>query len=110
VADRQDAGAHDLAVEVHRAGAALRDAASVLGARQPDLLADDPEQRRIGLYLHVTDLAVDVQLWHGALPVVIVADSGCGAEALTGSPAAKMLVVRAAGRRGAGAPPAEARL
>src|SRR6185503_11417021 len=91
VAHRQGAGAHDLAVEVHGAGAALRDAASVLGARQPDLLADHPEQRRVGLHLHVTDLAVDVQLRHGALPPAIVADSGSGAEVLTGSPEAKML-------------------
>ena len=46
----------DLAVDVDRAGAALRDAAAVLGAGQADLLADDPQQRRIVLHLHVTRL------------------------------------------------------
>ena len=56
------------AVEVHGAGAALRDAAAVLGARQADLLANDPQQRRVGFHLHVTDPAVDVQLCHGLPP------------------------------------------
>src|SRR6185369_3933596 len=40
--NRDDAGAHDLAVEVHGAGAALGDAATVLRAREADLLANDP--------------------------------------------------------------------
>ena len=43
----------DLAVDVHRAGAALRDAAAVFGAGEADLLADDPQERRVGLDLHV---------------------------------------------------------
>ena len=64
VADPDRARALHLAVDVHRAGAALRDAAAVFGAGEPDLLADDPQQRRIGLDLHVTDLAVDVELCH----------------------------------------------
>src|SRR4030095_16246946 len=75
-ADREDAGAYELPVDVHGAGAALRDAATILGARQADLLTDDPEQRRIGLHLHVTDAAVDVELRHGLTPpVAILADS-----------------------------------
>src|SRR5437867_10576760 len=49
--NRQDARAHQLAVDVHGAGAALRDAAAVLGARQAHLLADGPQERRVGLYL-----------------------------------------------------------
>src|SRR5262245_29129299 len=44
-ADGQRAGAHQSTVEMHGAGAALRDTAAVLRARQPRLLADDPEQR-----------------------------------------------------------------
>ena len=36
------------AIDVHGAGAALRDAAAVLGAGQPELLAQHPQQRRIG--------------------------------------------------------------
>src|SRR5882724_9111314 len=67
-ADRDGAGARQPAVEVHGAGAALSDAAAVLGARQADLLADHPQERRVGLDLHVTDAAVDVQLWHGRPP------------------------------------------
>ena len=43
VADTDRARALHLAVDVHRAGAALRDAAAVLGAGQADLLADDPQ-------------------------------------------------------------------
>src|SRR2546427_9276478 len=81
--DRQDARAHQLAVEVHRAGAALGDPAAVLGARQPDLLADDPEERSVGFHLYVTDLAVDVELCHGRPPGAIVADSGRVPEVLT---------------------------
>ena len=63
-ADRNRAGTHDLAVEVHRARAALRDAAAVFGAGEADLLADDPQERSVGLHLHVTDPAVDVELGH----------------------------------------------
>src|SRR5678816_4864077 len=75
-ADPKDAGAHELAVDVHRAGPALRDAAAVLGAREADLLADGPEQRRVGLDLHVTDATIDVELRHGAaLPSAILTDS-----------------------------------
>src|SRR3989442_6172831 len=40
--DREHAGADRLAVEVHRAGAAHRDAAAVLGAGEADLLPDSP--------------------------------------------------------------------
>src|SRR6185503_523923 len=46
---------HHAAVEVHGAGAALRDATAVLGARQADLLANHPQQGRVGLDLHVTN-------------------------------------------------------
>src|SRR6266850_1495214 len=67
-ADGKDAGAHERSVDVHGASAALRDAATILGARQADLLTDDPEQRGIGLYLHVTDAAIDAELRHGPLP------------------------------------------
>jgi len=58
-----------LAVDMHRAGAALRDAAAVLGAGETGLLADCPKQRRVGLHLKITHLAVDVQLRHGRPPL-----------------------------------------
>src|SRR5882724_7262530 len=41
-ADRDGTGAPHLAVDMHRAGAALRNAAAVFRAGQTDLLADDP--------------------------------------------------------------------
>src|SRR5215831_16558442 len=59
-ADRYGAGAHDVPVQVHRAGAALRDPAAVLGSSETDLLPDHPQQRRAGLHLHVASPAVDV--------------------------------------------------
>ena len=68
VADAHRAGAHDLAVDVNGAGAALRDAAAVFGAGEPDLFADDPQQRRIGRHLHVAILAIDVESCHSHPP------------------------------------------
>jgi hypothetical protein len=46
--DQQQAGAHGFAVEVHRAGAALRDAAAEFRAGQPQDVAQYPEKRHIG--------------------------------------------------------------
>src|SRR5258708_7963617 len=68
-ADGDGAGAPHLAVDVHGAGAALRDTAAVLRAGQTDLLADDPQERRPGLHLHVADLAVDVEFCHERPPL-----------------------------------------
>src|SRR3954471_4012632 len=67
-ADRNRARAHHFAVDVHRAGAALRDAAAVFRAGQADVLADDPEERRVVLDAHIADFAVDVQLSHVSPP------------------------------------------
>ena len=47
--DRQRARAHRLAVDIHRARAALRDAAAVFRAGEPDAIADCPQQGRIGI-------------------------------------------------------------
>src|SRR6266478_4183303 len=58
------AGADRSAVEVHRTGAALGDAAAVLGAGETDLLADRPEQGRIGIDADFLGLAVDRQARH----------------------------------------------
>src|SRR5215211_411090 len=44
-AERERAGALHLAIDVHRARAALRDAAAVFGAGEADLFADDPQER-----------------------------------------------------------------
>ena len=62
--ERERAGALHFAVDVHRARAALRDAAAVFGAGEADLFADHPQKRRVRLGLHVTHFAVDVELCH----------------------------------------------
>src|SRR5437867_12988690 len=63
-ADGDRAGSHHIAVDMHRARAALRDAAPVFRSGEADVFPNDPQQRRIGLHLHVADLAVDVELSH----------------------------------------------
>ena len=50
-----------LAVDVHRAGAAQAGAAAEFCARELELLAHDPEQRRVGLSLDVRRLAIDCE-------------------------------------------------
>src|SRR5438270_3234521 len=66
--DGNGAGAPHFAVDMHRAGAALRDAAAVFGAGEAHLLADHPEQRGVGLRLHVTEPAFDIVLSHRYYP------------------------------------------
>src|SRR5439155_3334454 len=63
-ADGDRARAHHVAVDVHRARAALRDAAAVFRPGEADVFANYPQQRRIGPHLHVTDFAVDIELCH----------------------------------------------
>src|SRR6267378_1493105 len=69
VADQNGARAPHLAVDVHGTSAALRDAAAVLRSGQTHLLADDPQERRPGLRLHIAHLAVDVEFCHGRPPL-----------------------------------------
>ena len=57
------------AVQVHGAGAALRDAAAELGAGEAEQVAQHPEQGHVGRRIHVALDAVDGQ-FHGALPAV----------------------------------------
>src|SRR5262245_8427940 len=54
VPDTNGAGALHLVIDVHRAGAALRNAATVFRAGEAELFADEPPQSRIWLHLHVT--------------------------------------------------------
>src|SRR4051812_27409398 len=63
-AERHRAGALHFAVDVHRACAALRDAAAVFGAGEADLFADDPQERCVRFGLYVAHFAVDVELCH----------------------------------------------
>jgi hypothetical protein len=66
--ERDCAGAHRHAVDMHRARPALRDAAAIFGARQADMLADDPQERHVVLDVDLNDFAVDVELRHSDFP------------------------------------------
>ena len=70
IADRQAAGAYGLAVDMHGAGAAHRNAAAEFGAGQSQFVADDPEQRRLRLDVELMRLAVDGDGDHAFLPVL----------------------------------------
>src|SRR5436309_4118040 len=67
-ADRQHAGADRLAVEVHRAGSAHRDAAAVLGAGEAGLLADRPQKGCARIDLELEGFAVDGHARHSFFP------------------------------------------
>ncbi len=58
----QHARAHGYAVEVDRAGAALVDAAAVLGTDEVDVVPQHPEQGRIGIDVHLLFFTVDVEI------------------------------------------------
>src|SRR5262249_52885486 len=70
-ADGKRAGTDRLAVDVDGAGAALRDAAAILGAGQADLLADRPQQRGIRLHVDIMCLSVDSQASHYVLLLAV---------------------------------------
>src|SRR5688572_33188016 len=61
---RRAAGARRHAVDVDGARAALRDAAAELGARQPELIANHPQQRGVAWLLGMGFPAVDDKLDH----------------------------------------------
>jgi hypothetical protein len=62
------AGAHRLAVHMHRAGAALGDAAAVLRAGQAEVVAQRPEQGHVGVEVKAAHLTVHGQFDHSADP------------------------------------------
>src|SRR5881394_2347595 len=66
LADREGGGeaarADRLTVDVHRARAALRDPAAELRAREPEVVADHPEQRRLRVRVDSVRCAVDREL------------------------------------------------
>ena len=68
--DRRHARPPRHPVEMHGAGAALRDAAAVLGAGQPGVVADDPEQRRVRIAVEAARRAVEGEVNHASLPGV----------------------------------------
>src|SRR5258705_9489676 len=63
-ADGNRARAPHFAVDVHGTRAALRDAATIFGAGESDLLANHPQERRVVFDAHVPYLAVDIELCH----------------------------------------------
>src|SRR5439155_6280410 len=62
--DRRDTRARRRSVEVHRAGATERHAASELRAREPELITQHPEERHVGGNLETHRFAIDVELRH----------------------------------------------
>src|SRR5215472_10565437 len=53
---------------MHRAGPALGNAAAIARAGQPDRVAQHPEQRGVGLHIHVIRSSVDGETGHSLLP------------------------------------------
>ena len=58
---RRDAGAHRLAVHVHRASAAGGDTAAKFGAGEVELVAQHPQKRRGRVGISVGALAIDLE-------------------------------------------------
>src|SRR5205085_1893556 len=65
-AHRDRAGAHRHAVDMDRAGAALRDAAAVFCPGEADRVTQCPKQWGVGLHIDIVGLAIDRQGWHSA--------------------------------------------
>ena len=61
--DRGDAGADRLAIEMHRAGTALREPAAEMRIVEPEIVAQRIEQRHVGIGIDRVDLAVDVEVY-----------------------------------------------
>src|SRR5881394_409875 len=77
VADRGLAGANGFAVDVNRAGATQAGTASEFGTCHLQLLADDPEQRRIARRLAGHIPSVDIEIRHvRSLPMYEAAYGG----------------------------------
>jgi hypothetical protein len=60
------AGTHGGAVEMHRTGAAQTGAATELRPGHLQMLADDPQQRRVVLGVDLLLLAIDGECQHGS--------------------------------------------
>ncbi len=75
---------------MHRAGAALRDAAAVLGSGEADLLADHPEQGRGRVDVDLVGLAIDREA-HSFLLLMPEADAA-GANCIVGKYEPKLSV------------------
>src|SRR3979490_1307774 len=69
IVGRHRARTHRHAVDMHRAGAALRHAAAEFRSDDVEVLAQDPEQRLLRLDIHVAHLAVDGERAHRSITV-----------------------------------------
>ena len=58
----REAGARWLPVQMHRASAALADAAAEFGAGHAKNIAQDPKQRNVAIDIHRPILAIDFDL------------------------------------------------
>ena len=76
---RRDAGQHRLAVDDHRAGAALAEAAAEFGGVELEIVAQHIEQRRIGIRVDLMVLTIDLQCHHG-LSRLVASAARCGAR------------------------------
>ena len=71
-ADREQTRAHRITVDVHGAGAALRDAAAEFRARHSENVAQDPQQRHVGFNVSGQFRAIDIDLnGHGDLHALL---------------------------------------
>src|SRR5207244_13442936 len=69
------AGSDRLTIDMHRARAALPDAATELGACQPDMIADHPQQWRLRVGIDGMPCSIHVQIERHALPPFYAKDS-----------------------------------
>src|SRR5205085_9091369 len=60
-ADRRDAGAHRAAADDRRAGSALAEAAAELWTAEPEIVAQDVEERRRRIDVHRMSSTVDAK-------------------------------------------------
>src|SRR5258708_11949925 len=94
----RDARAHRVSIDVHRAGAALRHAASIFRSGETKIFANDPEQWSGRVDVEIDALAIDGEADHESSPVFCIAlrrqtpDKGCQ-DALILYPAARASAV-----------------
>ncbi len=75
---RRHAGQHRLAVDDHRAGAALAEPAAEFGGVELDFVAQHVEQRRIRIGFDLVIVTIDLQCHHGLSRCVGSAGALCG--------------------------------
>src|SRR5262245_18845056 len=96
--DRQRAGTHRLAVDVHRARAAQSRAAAELGAGEPRVLAQVPQQRHLRIAIELDWSAVELETRHG---YSLARRRLCEGPSIRGGPAARPASVAVQARPGA---------